>query len=179
MSEPVVLPPLPIGNAELETDYNAVVRHSALKGYQTLSLLTPPVYIIANLVRRRPFYINRLLRATWISGVAGTATGAGLGWARLHNADAPAIKDRRLRIEYNQTQIRNDDYSTIGSVLFAILTPALFWKRASIVNLILGGAGIGSAVGVLTHLGKSFSEGEEIKPEGMRDVVEGAIKREG
>jgi len=177
MAEPI-LPPLPIGDNVTEhlTDYNAVIRHSALKGYQTFSLITPPVYIVASLVRRRPFYINRLLRATWVGGVAGTATGAALGWARLRNADAASIKDRKLRIEYNQTQIRNDDYSTIGSVLFAILTPAILWKRASIINLILGGAGIGSSVGVATHLGKSWSEGEEVKPEGMRDIVEEAVK---
>lgn len=33
----------------------------------------------------------------------------------------------------------------------ALLTPAIFWNRANIVNLILGGAGIGSASGTLAH----------------------------
>jgi hypothetical protein len=38
--------------------------------------------------------------------------------------------------------------------------------------VILGGAGIGSGVGVLVHLGRSAQEGREIKPEGMIDVLE-------
>lgn len=30
--------------------------------------------------------------------------------------------------------IRADDHSTIGGILFAVITPAIFWKRASKVN---------------------------------------------
>jgi hypothetical protein len=30
--------------------------------------------------------------------------------------------------------LRADDHATIGGILFAVLTPAIFWKRASTVN---------------------------------------------
>ena len=30
--------------------------------------------------------------------------------------------------------IRADDHSTIGGILFAVITPALFWKRANSIN---------------------------------------------
>ena len=36
----------------------------------------------------------------------------------------------------------------------------------------LGGAGIGSGVGVLVHLARSVSEGSEVNPQGMIDIVE-------
>lgn len=61
-------------------------------------------------------------------------------------------------------------------ILGATLTPALFWKRARAVHLILGGAALGSGVGILTHLYRSYTEGEDIKPEGMRDIAEGVIE---
>lgn len=70
--------------------------------------------------------------------------------------------------------LRADDHATIGALLFAVLTPALLWKRASIQNcehlkssglpgslippiVILGGAGIGTAVGLLTHYGRTVT----------------------
>ena len=83
--------------------------------------------------------------------------------------------------------LRADDHSTIGGILFAVLTPALFWKRANAFNcqytcsdpsgmkalathltrcslclfvhfvVIVGGAGMGSAVGLLTHYGRSVT----------------------
>ena len=37
--------------------------------------------------------------------------------------------------------------------------------------VILGGAGLGSGVGVLVHLGRSASEGSQVKPEGMVDAL--------
>jgi hypothetical protein len=39
--------------------------------------------------------------------------------------------------------------------LAAVLAPAILWKRANVVNLVLGGAGLGSGIGLLTHYGKS------------------------
>lgn len=59
----------------------------------------------------------------------------------------------------------------MGLVLGMVLTPAIFWNRGRVWNLVLGGAGFGSAVGVLSHLGQSFTEGQDVKPEGMRDQI--------
>ncbi|KAF8522100.1 hypothetical protein BU17DRAFT_44979 [Hysterangium stoloniferum] len=154
-------------------DKEFVIRHSMLKGYQAFSLLTPPLYTAVTLFRRgrQGFAINRMLRATWVGGGIGTAIGGAMAWARLRSQLPESIHDRRIRLLYNVSQIRTDDHSTIGSILFAVLTPALLWNRASAMNLILGGAGIGSGVGVLVHVARSFSEGEDLKPEGMIEEV--------
>jgi hypothetical protein len=64
-------------NIDLENartaDTQYLVRRSMTKGYQLFSILTPPIYIGFNLFRKRSSHItvNRLLRATWLSGVAG------------------------------------------------------------------------------------------------------------
>ncbi|KAF8475425.1 hypothetical protein JB92DRAFT_2770418 [Gautieria morchelliformis] len=155
-------------------DTEFLIRHSMLKGYQALSLLTPPLYTVITLYRcgRQGFAVNRMLRATWIAGGVGTAVGGGLAWGRLRSQTPESLQDRRVRLMYNNTQIRTDDHSTIGSILFAVLTPALMWRRAHIINLTLGGAGIGSGVGVLVHIARSVLEDNEVNPKGMLDVVE-------
>jgi hypothetical protein len=48
-------------------------------------------------------------------------------------------------------RVRSGDHSTIGAVLFGVLTPALFWRRARAVHLVLGGAGVGSSIGLATY----------------------------
>jgi len=64
-------------NIDLENariaDTQYLVRRSMTKGYQLLSILTPPIYVGFSLFRqgRGHFTVNRLLRATWLGGVAG------------------------------------------------------------------------------------------------------------
>jgi len=154
-----------------QDDMEYVIRHSMRKGYQAFSLLAPPIYTLTTLVRRgrRGFSINRMLRATWVAGGVGLGLGGGAAWMRLKDQTPESLHDRRFRLMHNESQIRTDDHSTIGSIIFAVLTPALLWNRASLINLILGGAGIGSGVGVLVHVGRSVSEGRDLKPEGMAD----------
>lgn len=56
-------------------DREYLVRCSMAKGYQFTSLLAPTLYTAIVLARRRsgalPWSLNRMLRATWIGGVAG------------------------------------------------------------------------------------------------------------
>jgi hypothetical protein len=54
-------------------DTNYLVRRSMTKGYQIFSLLTPPVYSAFIIARRGKgaLSISRVLRATWVGGVAG------------------------------------------------------------------------------------------------------------
>ena len=54
-------------------DTEFFVRRGMTKGYQWASILAPPVYTAFVLSQRgrAHFSINRLLRATWISGAAG------------------------------------------------------------------------------------------------------------
>lgn len=61
-------------------------------------------------------------------------------------------------------QARRDDYQLIGSVVGALTLPALFRmchvltsvRRVGLITGMLGGAGLGSAVGVLTFYGKGY-----------------------
>jgi hypothetical protein len=54
-------------------DTEFLVRKFMTKGYEYLSLLTPPIYAAFVLSRhgRSHFSLNRLLRATWVGGAAG------------------------------------------------------------------------------------------------------------
>ena len=55
-------------------DIEFFVRRGMTKGYQLLSVLTPPVYAVFALSRygRGHLSVNRLLRATWMGGSFGT-----------------------------------------------------------------------------------------------------------
>ncbi|EGN96166.1 hypothetical protein SERLA73DRAFT_76156 [Serpula lacrymans var. lacrymans S7.3] len=140
-------------------DTEVLIRRSMTKGYELFSLLTPPIYTAFILARkgRGHFTINRLLRATWLGGAVGCAGGGALEYARSINSNEVTVRSRRMRHAYDTSSLRADDHSTVGAILFAVLTPAIFWKRANIANLILGGAGFGSAAGFLTHYGRTFT----------------------
>ncbi|KDQ60605.1 hypothetical protein JAAARDRAFT_190775 [Jaapia argillacea MUCL 33604] len=145
--------------AARSADTEALVRTSMSKGYQLCSLLTPPAYTAFVLLRRgrSHFSVNSFLRATWLGGVAGVAGGGAVEYVRSRNSSDTTLRTRRIRAAYNTDSIRADDHSTIGAILFAVLTPAVFWKRARIVHLVLGGAGVGSAIGVLSHYCRTLS----------------------
>jgi hypothetical protein len=140
----------------MSADVEYLIRRSMTKGYQLFSLLTPPLYTAFVLARRgrSQFSINRFLRATWLGGAAGSVGGGAFEWARSSGAN---VHNRRMYDAYNTSSIRADDHSTIGAILFAVLTPAVFWNRARLVHLILGGSGIGSSVGLLVHYGRTIS----------------------
>ncbi|KAF8306434.1 hypothetical protein DL93DRAFT_2088646 [Clavulina sp. PMI_390] len=138
-------------------DFDAVLRADSYFGYQMASVIAPPAYIALSLIRRRPFSINRTLRATWLSGAVGAGAGFGYGWyegtlGRKH------LQTRHLGIAYDVHRIKNDDHATIGAALFAVLTPALFWSRARAVHLVLGGAGLGTAIGVATNAYRMYGD---------------------
>lgn len=55
-------------------DMEIIVRRGMTKGYEILSLLTPPVYAAFVFMRKGKghFTVNRFLRATWVGGAVGT-----------------------------------------------------------------------------------------------------------
>lgn len=140
-------------------DTNYLVRLSMNTGYQIFSLLTPPIYTAFVLARkgRASWSLNRTLRATWVVGIGGAATFGGVSYLRYANSSFETTRTRRIEAAYDTSRVRREDHSTIGAVLMAVLTPALLWKRANPVNLILGGAGLGSGLGVLTHYTRSLT----------------------
>lgn len=83
--------------------------------------------------------------------------GGGLGYARYRFSNEEIARKHRLESTYDTNRIRAEDHSVIGSILLAVLTPAILWRRANIVNLVLGGAGIGSSIGLITHYARSLA----------------------
>ncbi|KII88924.1 hypothetical protein PLICRDRAFT_590247 [Plicaturopsis crispa FD-325 SS-3] len=140
-------------------DTEFLIRRSMSKGYQLCSLLTPPIYAAFTFSRygRAHLSVNRLLRATWIGGGVGCVGGGAFEYVRSASSPEDKIRARRTYAAYNTASIRADDHSTIGGLLFAVLTPALFWNKARMVHLVLGGAGLGSSVGLLTHYVRTLS----------------------
>ena len=54
--------------------------------------------------------------------------------------------------------MRRDDFHLIGSVVGALTLPALLLRRVGLINGLLGGAGLGGAVGVLSFYGKRYAD---------------------
>ncbi|KAF5391883.1 hypothetical protein D9757_001707 [Collybiopsis confluens] len=136
-----------------DTEY--LVRKGSNAGYRLLSLLSPPAYIAYTIARRGSFSINGLLRSTWVGGLAGAVGGGGLAFARYSFTSPDQVRVSRAQAAYDTGRIRAEDHSTIGGVLFAVLTPAALWNRARIANLVLGGAGLGSSIGMIVHWTRS------------------------
>ncbi|KIJ60610.1 hypothetical protein HYDPIDRAFT_98292 [Hydnomerulius pinastri MD-312] len=140
-----------------DADVEFLVRRSMNKGYELFSLLTPPAYIAFILARkgRSHLTVSRFLRATWVG--AGCVAGAAFEYVRSANSSEATVRSRRISSTYDTASLRADDHSMIGSLLFAVFTPALLWKRANAVDLVLGGAGLGSCLGLLTHFGRALT----------------------
>jgi len=92
-----------------------------------------------------------------MGGVAGGALGGGAAYARYKYSNADFVHQRRLEVTYDVNHNRAQDHSTIGAVIMAMLTPAIFWNRANIANLILGGAGLGGGIGTLAHYTRALT----------------------
>ena len=64
----------PVSRSEAHAaDIEFFVRRGMTKGYQAMSLVTPPLYTIFILTRRgrSAWHLSRFLRATWMGGAAG------------------------------------------------------------------------------------------------------------
>lgn len=64
----------PIPHSEAyAADIEFFVRRGMTKGYQVMSLVTPPLYTVFILTRRGrgAWHLSRFLRATWVGGTVG------------------------------------------------------------------------------------------------------------
>ncbi|KAG5645877.1 hypothetical protein DXG03_005024 [Asterophora parasitica] len=154
-------------SAARSADIEYLVRNAMNTGYQIASLLAPPVYAGFVLTRRGRGSVttNRLLRATWLGGLAGTAGSGGLAYAWYSSCSEQDLRSKRLKAAYDTDRVRAEDHATIGAVLFSVLTPGIFWKRANVLNLVLGGAGLGNSIGLLIHYGRSLTGDPPPKPD--------------
>ncbi|KAJ9110201.1 hypothetical protein QFC20_003053 [Naganishia adeliensis] len=154
-------PPHPRFSSDPKLDY--ILLHTGLKVAETLSLAVPPAYLIFHAIRgKRPFSVNRFLGAIWMTSLGGAALSMPVAYYRLKDEPEVAMQNRMERLV---TQVRSDDYSLIGSVLGSLVITTIFYKRASIINNILGGSLLGMSAGVYAHLIQEWREGREVEPD--------------
>lgn len=162
---------LGIVEAAHAADSEYILRQYSTRGYQTLSFVAPIAYTGYALARRRPWSIEQTLRATWLGGIGGAVAGAGTGWAWATSSSPERVHKVRAKMAYDHSLLRLNDHSTIGMLLGAMLTPAIFLKRARMLHLVLGGAGIGSSAGVMAHWWRSMTEPNlEVPPPATKPV---------
>ncbi|PVF98182.1 hypothetical protein CPB86DRAFT_705527 [Serendipita vermifera] len=143
------------------SDFNYLVQKWAVRGWQNGCMAGIPLLWI--LSRRKMFKPNkrlleRTLQSTWMAGTAGSAVGAGLGLARYSGMDKHELRRRRIELQFAEKNLRRDGLATIGGGLTSILVTAMFWNHASLVNLLLGGSGIGTIAGVASALAMDLQE---------------------
>ncbi|KIM32167.1 hypothetical protein M408DRAFT_326821 [Serendipita vermifera MAFF 305830] len=143
------------------SDFNYLIQKWATRGWQNGCMAGLPLLVI--LSRRRFFkptksLLERTLQSTWMAGTAGSITGVGLGFARYRGMDKHELRRKRVELQFAEKNLRRDGLATIGGGLTAVLVTAMFWNHASLINLVLGGSGIGTIAGVASALVMSQQE---------------------
>jgi Protein of unknown function (DUF1757) len=133
--------------------------HVLRKGFQVGSLVgltVAPLYL--GLVRRVPMD-GRLVAQTahWSLNSAGffTLVSAGMLAMKWPGMDMSGFVDRAYRLRHNKGQCRTDQFSMVGMGMGAL---AASMMKGRGVYRVFGGATIGSAIGVLAHVGLSLVE---------------------
>lgn len=126
-------------------------------GTQVASVAATPLYLI-NSIRKGSFRLRGLARYNWVVPALGCALGAAGGWTESLQTSAPSLAFRVANVRADAERMRRDDYQLIGAVVGGLTLPAIFLRRVGLVNGLLGGAGLGSAVGVLSLIGKEYTD---------------------
>jgi hypothetical protein len=130
-------------------------RHVGEKGFQFGSVLG--VFLVAPIVWYRGrstggTSASSLLRSVGISTLGGMAFATALGASRVASIPkeerADGLQDRAYRLHYNKGQNRTDLFARVGMTLGGAAA-MLYVSNAALV--VLGGAGIGAAAGIMAH----------------------------
>ncbi|PNW87730.1 hypothetical protein CHLRE_02g143567v5 [Chlamydomonas reinhardtii] len=126
--------------------------HIAKKGFQAGSFGGVAVSgAVALATRNRD--PGAFLRGVGYGALAGTALSTGLGAAKFTQITKEGFHDRVYRLHYNASQQRTDAFSWAGGLLGLVAAGLLLpeggpgWAAAMV-----GGGGVGSVLGVLTHV---------------------------
>ncbi|KAG9084888.1 hypothetical protein FS749_004885 [Ceratobasidium sp. UAMH 11750] len=139
-------------------DSEYVLRQYSTRGYQAFSFIAPLAYTGYAISKGKTWSLRQTLRVTWVGGLGGAATGAGVGWAWASSVSPERVHAKRTKLAYDRRILRLNDHSTIGMLLGAMVTPAILLRRASVVDLVLGGAGLGSSMGAGAHFWRTITE---------------------
>ncbi|WFD03340.1 hypothetical protein MOBT1_002029 [Malassezia obtusa] len=144
-----------------QDDQSYLLAYRSLLGVQVASVAATPTYLL-QAIRKGSFTMRGLARYNIAIPLVGAAIGAAGGWVEGSQL-SPAMLARRVSdTRLDVVRARRDDYQLIGSVIGALSFPALFLRRVGLVTGLLGGAGLGSAFGVLAFYGKDYVQ--EDKP---------------
>ncbi|KAI3623097.1 hypothetical protein CBS14141_003880 [Malassezia furfur] len=139
-----------------QEDQSYLIAFRSLLGAQVASVAATPTYLV-HALRKGSSRDSHSIAVPLIGAVLG---GAG-GWVEGSQL-SPAVLARRVSdSRLDVVRARRDDYQLIGSVVGALTLPALFLRRVGLITGMLGGAGLGSAVGVLTFYGKGYLHDNE------------------
>lgn len=159
--------------AGVEEDTAYYIGRYTISGLQIGCIAATPLYLLQTL-RGRGFTLRGLTRYNWLIPTVGAAGGSIAGYAAASQLDHPSLAAKTSRFRLDAQRVRQDDLHLIGSVLGALVLPAIFFKRVGLLNGLLGGAGLGGSVGLITHqvqtLGKQANVVGQVKEE-AKDVL--------
>ncbi|ODN74513.1 hypothetical protein L202_06889 [Cryptococcus amylolentus CBS 6039] len=138
-----------------------LILHSSLTSAQLFAFLAPPAFLVSSLaLKRTSFSIRGLMRYSASGAALGAVAGAGVGGARAGSASDLEVNAKLGQMSLDETLVRRNDYATIGAALSALLTPAIFLKRAPLPALVLGGASVGLGLGAAGYYIEGATKGE-------------------
>ncbi|TKY88207.1 hypothetical protein EX895_002917 [Sporisorium graminicola] len=147
--------------AGVEEDSAYYIGRYTIQGLQYGCLAATPLYLV-QVARGRGFSLRGLARYNWLTPLAGATAGSVAGYAAASQLDHPSLAARTSGLRLDAQRVRQDDLHLIGSVLGALVLPALFLSRTGLINGLLGGAGLGGAAGLLTHHVQRLSKGGDV-----------------
>ncbi|KAJ7632240.1 hypothetical protein FB45DRAFT_911899 [Roridomyces roridus] len=141
---------LPSFPPEKWTDSPYIVARTMKSSFGLGALCGLPLYA-AIALKRRVFSVERLLNVSTLSGIGASAAGGVAAYSQNRLSDPSTLRQRRMELVYSANQRREDDFGTIGAILGLVLFPAVFYTRAGLLDLTLGGGSLGYAGGYFTH----------------------------
>lgn len=147
------------------TDSLSLIWHVTQKGFQGGSLLAtfisiPTLYLRKSTTLSVPAVADAALRG----GLAGATMTTALGLFKVSQLDKEAIADRVRRLKVNEGQNRTDFFAATGAevgaaiALVAMARSGSSSASAAALKQVGGAACMGSAAGVLLHVGTSKKE---------------------
>lgn len=161
-------------HAGVEEDTAYYIGRYTVSGLQYGCLAATPLYLVQTL-RGRGFSLRGLARYNWLAPLTGAGLGSVAGYATASQLDHPSIAARTSGLRLDAARVRQDDLHLIGSVVGALVLPALVLGRVGLVNGLLGGAGLGGAVGLVTDkVQKMGKAGAGVDVESIESEAKGA-----
>lgn len=142
--------------AGMEEDSAYYVGRYGVQGLQYGCLAATPLYFV-QVLRGCGFSLRGLARYNWLVPAVGAGVGSAAGYAQASSSDTSVLATKARSWRLDAQRVRQDDLHLIGSVLGALILPALFLRRTGLINGLLGGAGLGGAAGVITHYAQSMT----------------------